>query len=173
MAYVFTVETGTGLVPSANSYLTVEEAGDILTMNIHVSPTWENADTLVKQKLLTWATRYLDERARWYGSKTVETSPLRWPRAGVVDRDNVLIGSNIIPMQLKTATAEMARYLIDTDRSVERDQDSLKRLKADVVELEFVSGYRLPSVPAALQHLIKGLGSISSGNGTKFARIIR
>lgn len=170
MAFAFKVETGSGLVADANSYVSVSEADDILAMNIHASPAWEALDDSAKEKLLAWATRYLDERTRWYGYKAVDTSPLRWPRVGVMDRDGIYISPTSIPMQLRTASAEMARYLIETDRSVERDQDALKRLKADVIELEFVEGYKLSSVPSALQYLIKGLGTIASGNGVKFQR---
>lgn len=173
MAFAFSVETGSGLAASANSYTSVAEADDILTMNIHTSANWAQLSNGDKERLLAWASRYLDERTRWFGYKTVEASPLRWPRTGITDRDGISIGSNVIPHQLKVATAEMARYLIDEDRSVERDQDSLKRLKADVVELEFVEGYKLPSVPSALKFLINGLGTIASGAGVRFTRIIR
>jgi hypothetical protein len=79
----------------------------------------------------------------------------------------------MIPRQLQIATAEMARYLIDEDRSVERGQDALTRLRADVIELEFAEGYRLPQVPSHMQYLIKGIGSISAGNGMQVKRLIR
>lgn len=172
MAFAFVVEDGTGL-PNATSYVSVEDADDILTMNIHAGPAWDALDVENKERLLAWASRYLDERARWYGARTVETSGLRWPRTGVVDRDNARIAPNVIPRQLKAATAEMARYLIEEDRSTERGQDALTRLKADVIELEFSEGYRLPKVPEHMQYLIAGLGSIAGGSGIKFARIIR
>lgn len=172
MAFAFVVEDGTGL-DNATSYVSVEEADDIITMNIHASAAWTALSTEDKERLLAWASRYLDERTRWYGRKAVDSSALRWPRSGVTDRDGLTLASNLIPRQLKIATAEMARYLIDEDRSAERGQDALTRLKADVIELEFSEGYRLPQVPSHMQYLIKGLGAISSGNGIKFKRIIR
>jgi len=142
-------------------------------MNIHADASWTLLTTEVKERLLAWASRYLDERTRWYGMKTVEASALRWPRCGVMDRDYIELSPTMVPRQLKIATAEMARYLISEDRTTERDQDALSRLRADVIELEFVEGYRLPQVPSHMQYLIKGLGAISSGNGIKFRRIIR
>lgn len=172
MAFTFVVEDGTGL-PNATSYVSVEEADDILTMNIHAGPAWSVLDVAVKQRLLSWASRYLDERARWFGTRVSESSGLRWPRAGVTDRDGIVLAPNMVPRQLKIAAAEMARYLVDEDRSSERDQDALTRLKADVIELEFAEGYRLPKVPEHMQYLIKGIGTIGSGSGIKFARIIR
>lgn len=172
MAFTFLVEDGSGL-NAATSYVSVSDANDIIAVNIHADVAWDALDDLDKEKLLSWATRYLDTQTRWYGDKAVETSALRWPRANVVDRDGVLLSSTAIPAQLKIATAEMARYLIAEDRTTERDQDALKRIKADVVELEFIEGYRLPAVPKHLQYLLQGLGSISGGGGIRFARIIR
>ncbi|QJA42946.1 hypothetical protein [Phaeobacter phage MD18] len=172
MAFAFIVEDGSGL-SNATSYASVEEADDIITMNIHASADWSALVVEDKERLLAWASRYLDERTRWHGRKAVETSALRWPRTGVTDRDGLTLASNMIPRQLKIATAEMARYLISEDRSVERGQDALTRLRADVIELEFSEGYRLPQVPSHMQYLLKGLGAISSGNGIKFKRIIR
>ena len=168
MTFPFTVEDGAGL-SNATSYVSVEDADDILIMNIHAAPAWMALSLDVKQRLLSWASRYLDERARWFGRKTVETAALRFPRSGVRDRDGIHIDANEIPRQLRVATAEMARYLIDADRTVERDQDALISLKADVVEMEFVEGYRLPKVPEHVGYLLQGLGSIGAG----FKAVIR
>lgn len=189
MAFVFTVETGTGTVATANSYVSVMEADDIITTNIHVSPSWDMLTVPQKERLLVWASRYLDDHTNWKGCKTVPgvagytnfngqvipavpASPLRWPRTGVCDRDEVLIGPNVIPNQLKIATAEMARYLIEQDRTVERDTDGLERVKADVVEIEFLPGYRLPQVPTNMQYLVQGLGFISGGP-LRFGKVSR
>ena len=173
MAFTFVVEDGTGTNAAANSYVSVEDADDIITTNIHISDSWDALTVSQKERLLVWASRYLDTQTRWKGYKTVDDSPLRWPRQGVCDRDDIEIDANTIPNQLKVATAEMARYLIDVDRSVERDTDGLERVKADVVEIEFLAGYRLPQVPSHIQYLVQGLGYISGGRGTRFARVVR
>lgn len=172
MAFVFTVEDGTGL-PEANSYITVEEADDILSVNMHSIAEWTALTTEQKEGLLAWASRYLDERTRWFGAKTVEPSGLRWPRTGVIDRDGIQIAEDEIPKQLRIAAAEMARYMMAQDRTMERDQDGLVRLKADVIELEFKEGYKLPKVPEHMQYLLLGLGAVSTGGGIQFKRIIR
>jgi hypothetical protein len=163
MAFIFTVETGTGADAAANSYVSVVEADDIITTNIHASVAWDALTTDQKERLLVWASRYVDDHTVWKGSKTVESSPLRWPRTGVCDRDDVLIDATTIPTQLKIAIAEMARYLVAEDRTVERDTDGLERVKADVVEIEFLAGYRLPSIPTNMQYLVAGLGVIFGG----------
>ena len=162
MAFTFVVEDGTGLT-SATSYISVADADDILTVNIHSASAWDALTDPDKERLLAWASRYLDTFARWNGRKTVETSALRWPRTGVKDRDGVVILGTAIPRQLKIATAEMARFLIAEDRSTERGQDALKKLKADVIEIEFSEGYRLPTIPKLIYSQLEGLGTLSAG----------
>ena len=149
----------------------VEEADDILAQNIHVFPAWNALPTEDKERLLAWASRYLDDRTRWAGYRAVAASGLRWPRTGVVDRDGRAIGSNEIPHALKVGTAELARHLMVADRSAERDQDGLSRLKADAIELEFKDGYILPKVPEHLRFVLAGLGVVNTGGGVHCKRI--
>jgi len=163
MAYSFVVEDGTGLT-NANSYVSVQEASDYLISNNYSYPTWDDLDTGDKQKLLSWASRYLDQRARWNGTKTVEDSGLRWPRTDVYDRDGILIEPDEIPEQLKEATNEMARYLMTNDRSQDRSQDGLKEVQVDVIRLVFNENYRLPEVPNEINQILAGLGSVTGGN---------
>jgi hypothetical protein len=195
MAFTFVVEDGT-MVPNSNSYISVEDATDYLVTNIHASPAWVALPTLSQQLLLAWATRYLDSRAVWNGIPTSDflanptatnvigtwavfpptgTVPppqsLRWPRAGAFDCDSIPIASDTIPKQLKAATAEMARYLIENDRSLERPQDGLTELKVDVITLKF-RDYQLPIVPNEISYILRGLGTISSGR-TNFSKITR
>lgn len=170
MAFTFTVEDGSGLT-TATSYTSTEEADSIVAANIHAAPKWGALDNQTKGKLLTWATRIVDSHTRWNGQK-VGAGALRWPRSGVIDRDGLPIPSNIIPPALKLATATLAVYMMEQDRFTERDQDAIKRIKADVAEIEFVEGYRLPQIPSHITHLLTGLGSISTGTRC-FARVIR
>ena len=162
MAYQFIVETGE-IIPGANSYASVEEADEYLSQNIHVYPAWVGLGLDIQQKLLSWATRYLDQRARWTGRPVTAEQPLRHPRVGLKNADGIGIPSNIIAPQLKHATIEMARYLIDSDRSTERPQDGLKKLKVDVIELVFKEGYVLPEVPSEINSILEGIGYLISG----------
>jgi hypothetical protein len=171
MAYTFVVEDGTGLT-TANSYVSVSEANDYLIQNNYIYPTWDNLDNGDKQKLLSWASRYLDQKARWNGEKTVEDSGLRWPRTGVEDVDGNPIEEDEIPYQLRQATIEMTRYLMDGDRSADRGQDGLKEVQVDVIKLVFDTSYRLPEVPNEINNILRGLGVIISGPNS-FAKIRR
>lgn len=171
MSFTFLVEDGTGLT-GATSYASVAEADAYLAQNIHVLPTWRTLPSTTKQALLAWASRYLDQRANWYGTRTKANSGLRWPRTGVRDLDGNAIGSTVVPREVKAATIEMARYLIAEDRSDDRGQDALKELQVDVIKLVFDNSYRLPEVPNEIQFILRGLGTISAGRPTH-AKIVK
>lgn len=170
MAYAFIVETGEN-VPGSNSYVSVEEATDYLSQNIHVSAKWAALSNEDQERLLSWATRYLDQQARWSGFKTYSDQSLRFPRTGVRDQDGTPLPPDEIPEQLKEATIEMARFFLDSDRSAPRGQDGLKKLKVDSIEMIFRDDYTLPTVPPQLNLILRGLGLIL-GNSS-FAKIRR
>lgn len=166
MAFTFTVEDGTGL-ENATSYTSVTQSDDIITRNIHET-TWPSLSTEIKEKLLSQATHLLDNYARWHGRRTSIDSALKWPRSGVCDADGYNIQSDQISSDLVEGTVELARWLAREDRTAERDQDALKSLKADVVELEFAEGKR-PVIPS---HVWSVLGALC-GNYHKSKRIVR
>lgn len=170
MAFSFVVEDGTGL-PNATSYVSLEEANDILTTNIH-NTSWDALGDSDKERLLAWSTSLLDAKADWEGQKAYPSSALRWPRKYVVDRDCIAIPSNVIPLQLKQATAQYARFLVDSDRTSEQETDGLTKIVVDVIELEFDSSYRLASVPSYIDDLLYGIGRIK-GASSRVAKIRR
>lgn len=194
MAFQFIIEDGS-LVADSNSYLTIDEADTYIQANYHVYPTWQVLDTLTKQQLLVWACRYIDQRATWNGTPLsayladptqtnliarfavapifgpTPTQSMRWPRACVLDRDGVPLEADKIPQALKDGCAEMARFLIASDRSLERPQDFLTELKAGDVTLKFRDAV-LSIVPSEVSFILRGLGTISSGR-TNFSKIIK
>jgi len=172
MAVVFTVEDGT-VVVSANSYLTVAEADDILIVNIQNYATWSALTTQQKEFLLIWATKTIDYYVDWYGSKTDEDSALRWPRTGMTDRDGNTIETDEIPQVLKEAVATLALRQAISDRTGEQGRDGIRRVKADVVEVEFDSSYRIGTLPDDIAFMLMGLGIVHTGRGTGFGLIVR
>lgn len=167
---ILVVEDGTGL-SGANSYITTVEALAILD----VKPTQLAAfnalpDDATRDNYLIWASGWLDDYMDWKGYKTVKTSGLRWPRCGVYDRDGNLIAENVIPEQLKQATAETAVWLIGNDAAASGGDSSnlpegIKRVKADVVEVEFFESGSADSqsgsdlLPVNIRFLLRALGS--------------
>lgn len=172
MAITFTVETG-AVVSGANSYVSVSDATDIIDVNIHQSTAWNALSTTQQEYLLIWATRSLDAYVDWEGTKTDADSALRWPRTGVTDRDGNAVGINEIPEQLKQATALLASSLRATDRSGEQGRDGVRRVKADVVEIELDENYRIGMLTDDLAFLLKGLGIVNTGSSLGFGQIVR
>lgn len=158
------VEDGTGLV-TANAYASVEEVDDLLSVNIHSQ--WNILDEGTKESLIMWATRVLDERVKWKGKKVHGTSALAWPRECVKDREGFPIDDDIVPRQVKLATAILADSSISADPQAPNSAANLKSIKADVVELVFDSRLTTESFPVELKFILSGLGTLSFGRGFK------
>jgi len=169
MAIAFLVEDGTGLT-AATSYVSVSDADDIIATNIH-DTTWTALSTEDKQSTLIWASRLLDERVTWFGTKTVPTSGLRWPRTGTVDKDGVAIASNVVPEDVATATVELARTLTVEDPTVPADSDGIAELGVDVIKIKFDTNYVNTTFPSRISHIISSIGLVSGQTG--FAKLVR
>lgn len=162
------LEDGTGIA-TANSYVTALEVTTILEVNPTSSTAWAALDAQQQDDYAIWASGWLDDYMDWKGYKTVKTSGMRWPRCGVYDRDGCLIDENEIPSQLKQATAETAVWLIGNDAASSGGESSnlpegIKRVKADVVEVEFFDDGSSDSqsgsdlLPVNIRFLLRALG---------------
>ncbi len=104
---------------TANSYLTRDEATQILTVNRLWGATWADSTDEKKDAALIWATSLIDTAFDFYGYIRHLDQSLRWPRTGVIDRDERSVDYDTIPKQVKEATAELALVLLKRDRTVE------------------------------------------------------
>lgn len=171
MAFTFTVEDGT-VVAGANSYVTVAYADDYFEIDPNFKDTWASLPISEQEYYLAWSTRILDQKVRWNGQRTSDTSALRWPRTGVSDADGVTIGTNTMPRQLKEATCEFAKWLYSNDPTTGRDEDNLKRIMVDVVEIEYQDGTTQSAYASIVNQILKPLGFMTTG-GYGFGRITR
>jgi hypothetical protein len=156
------LEDGTGVV-TANAYATVAEIAAILSSNIH--STWMAMDQDSQEKLVIWATRVLDERVKWFGQKSHQTSGLAWPRAGTKDKEGYPIDDNLVPRQVKVAVAVLAEHLVAGNPDVVDTTANKKMVKVDVVELEFDPRITNRKWPAEVDLIIEGLGYGTFGRG--------
>lgn len=169
----FVVEDGTS-VAGSNSYVTVAFADDYFAIDSTVSVTWAAYLTAEKERLLQLASRILDQKVKWKGKRFVETSSMRWPRTGVYDRDNILVDDDEIPLQLQECVCEMVKYLIaGNDPTTGQGVEWIKKIVADVVEVEYQDGAGQTSLPAIFSQLLRGIGTYPSALGNTFARIIK
>lgn len=158
MALVLIVEDGSGKTDS-NSYTSVADADAYHDAHLYGSD-WTSANNATKEKALVMATRLIDAVVTWKGRYNVYGQALAWPRYGVYDKSSQLILNNIIPANLKKATAELARHLIAKDRTVERDNIGLKSVKADTVTVEFDKNDNPVIIPDSAIIFIRELGHI-------------
>jgi hypothetical protein len=157
------VEDGTGIV-IANSYLSTDEADDLLSINIH--STWATLVDDDKEKLLMYATRVLDERCRWNGVKTFPTSGLAWPRMRVRDKEGNLVEDNIVPLAVKYATAVLANHLITNNPEVANTSANLTQIEVDVIRIKFDVYKATEKYPDEIKFILDGLGTFRSGKRT-------
>lgn len=157
------LEDGTGVV-TANSYATLAEVTEILSVNIHSKWTLLEDDDS-KENLIIWASRILDERVRWNGSKTEDTSGLAWPRKCVRDKEGTLIDDDVVPSQVKTATALLAEHLLTGNPEVANTASNLTQLQVDVVMLKFDANLTPERYPPEISYVLRGLGWLSFGSG--------
>lgn len=159
-------ETGAGLA-DANSYVSLAEADAYFETHPFYADAWSFLGSAQRTVLLVAATRMLDVQYVWYGYRSTSTQALEWPRTGVRDQYDQIIGSNTMPLRLRQAVCEQAYYLTKGDKSAEAVEDpGLDKLKIDVIELDFASAIRSTStqaVPSSVRALLRGLGDYASG----------
>ena len=149
---------------TADSYCTVAEADAYNAARLFAT-AWSAASTPTKEAALKMATRLLDqiftrsmiEDGAYYGYSgqkvtlawtglptTPETQALCWPRTGMLNRNSYAIASDVIPQDLKNATAELARQLIVADTSANNDVEAqgIQSLSAGPVSLAFREPWR-------------------------------
>jgi hypothetical protein len=178
----FIVETGAGLV-DATAYGSVDDALDYIEIKgTLLSAPWFALSATEQENFIMWATRLLDQRAYFSGSKTFSRGSLRWPRQGVIDRDGISIAYDKIPRVIRDVTFEVANHLVvrGLDPSAQPSTlatGNIKRLKADVVEIEYstktVSTEAALYFPFGINQMLQPLGSLQLGTGSRFGRIKR
>jgi len=139
---------------TANSYCTLAEANTYHDFHVAES-VWiaaAGAQNNVQVRALVMATRLLDEQYEWSGQKATQAQALRWPRSGVNDRDGYPIPPDVIPRDLKRATAELARYLLAGDRfeAIDQAQSGIEEVAAGSVKVKFTTATQPVVIPSSV-----------------------
>lgn len=155
----------------ANSFLTVAEAQDYFDARLY-SDNWDNnADQ--QDKAVVMATRtlvammrpgkeltddgsYWRVRRTWTGTPSTSTQALPWPRAGMTDGNGNAIPEDVVPDELKWATAELAMQLLAEDRTLDYDvaAKGIKSVSAGSVSLSFKDDVKAKVLPDAVVNLL-------------------
>lgn len=170
MPFVFDASVGG---PASNSYLTVAEFYTYLETAYAVV---ESPDALADMPILALATRTLNAalapRRRlmrskgeppyyliaptWTGAPATATQALPWPRSGMYDRNGNAIATNVIPQELKDATAELARQFRVGDRTVDSEVavQGVTSVRAGSVAVTFKDQIELQTIPSIVYDLL-------------------
>ncbi len=156
----------TALSASANSYCTIAEADTYHETHLYADD-WNDADDTQRCQALQMATRLLDTWFDWAGSPVGSTQALLWPRVGTVGPNGYALASDVVPVLIKNATAELARQLIASNRTADSETETqgLKSLTAGPVSLTFGAVSAKP-IPDAVMALCSWLGTVRSRTGS-------
>ncbi|MCK5494772.1 MAG: hypothetical protein KAI80_00055 [Hyphomicrobiaceae bacterium] len=114
MAATIVVEDGTGGDPTANSYISLNDANTYLeSIGQQDVPAWVNASTAQKIAALIAGQVYMDDtyRTRYLGAPalaTQDTQPLEFPRDGLCAPSGAEIPSDEIPPEIGQAQTHLA-----------------------------------------------------------------
>jgi hypothetical protein len=143
---------------SSDSYITVSDADAYHETHLYAS-TWTSAVDADKEKALKMATRILDEKIDWSGSRATSTQSLAWGRTGVTD-DGQTVESTVHPQAIKNATAEFARHLLAGDLTGDAQGKGLTSLEVGDISLTFDKNDTAGVIPSIVQEMLRGWGSI-------------
>ena len=154
--------------PTANSYLTRAEATVLLVDSRLHSTAWSSATDADKDKALIWATSLIDTSFDFDGNKTTQEQALRWPRAGLLNRDNWYINQDTLPNDLKLATAELAMALLGGDRTLEPSLlgKGISSAKVGPIEVKLDKSQVASLMPSHVIQLLENIGAEPIGGGS-------
>ena len=165
------VETGSGTDSTANTYVSVADAAAFLGDRGISAPTegqlLQAMDTI--------------EALLFVGSKTVETSPLSFPRTDIADKYGTAFGENVIPPELINAQIWLGHYIAtgSNPASVPGQEIRSKRIDTNIEREYFeskgdggaLSIESLPNFYSAIAHLISS--GVSTNSSSVSGRIQR
>jgi hypothetical protein len=167
-------ETGDGLM-DANSYAAVVDGSAYHDGHLYAT-AWSDAPLATQESALVMATRLIDTLFRFRGFKRLSTQALQWPRRWVRDPDNnsgaVFLGlpggpyfdETKIPKLVVDATCELARELIEQDRTEDPEDEGLKSIAVEgAVNIEFNASTRRPVATAVVQAMLGKVGNYIGG----------
>jgi Putative DnaT-like ssDNA binding protein len=158
---------------TANSYATVAEANAYHEAHVD-GAVWDDLDPDVKVRALIQATRTLDANMDWRGTAATVTQALGWPRLWAYTKNGYIIDSTVIPVELKYATAELARLLATGSGGGGGAAQTLKSLKAGPIDVVFKEDAEIPAaVPSPVAQMILHLAERGTTSGVSWAEVIR
>jgi hypothetical protein len=156
----------------ANAYCTEAEA-DAYNETHPASTDW-TGDSITQSNAIITATRWLDERVAWSGTKATQAQALRWPRASVTDLDGFAVADTVIPAAIKNAAAELARHIMASgDLTQEADGKGLLSMKVSTIELTYDKADTKGAMPTVIGEMLRGWGVVNTRHKFASAALVR
>ena len=156
---ILIVEDGS-IVADANSYIAYDYA--LAYHALRGNSAWAAASDADQQYAIIRATQAVDSvyKGKWKGNPTeYGTQELEWPRSGVTV-GSTSIDDDVIPAAIKKAVCEAALRELASPNSMTPDLErggEIKRVKADVVEVEYMDGANSTTTFTAIDGLLADL----------------
>jgi hypothetical protein len=161
---------------ASNSYLTVAEGDTYFSARLY-SDAWVGASVDTKTVALIMATRLIDEMYDWTSWTThPKTQALQWPRISMLQRNRLsFVDNEVIPQELKNATAELAQALIVSERTAQSDiaDQKIEALTAGPVSLKFGAGVVPVVIPDIVYYSIPEWWGYVKGRAKGTRELIR
>lgn len=134
---------------NANSFLSLARAEELADEHPFAAPWNAVATSEAKESLLILASRLVNYRVCYDGTKATSTQSLKFPMVGLTS-NGYAIDSTTIPLEIELATFELANMLASSNISVESSAsvEGLTKLKVGSVELNFRDATIFQSLPA-------------------------
>lgn len=120
--------------PSANSYVSLAFCDQHMSESVGRS-SWLTTDDEVRKAAIIEATRTIDGMFTWFRISTTPTQALDWPQDGQYDKFNRVIPDDVIPVQLKRTTCELA-YAIKQYGSTTEASSKVDKVKVGPITLD-------------------------------------
>jgi hypothetical protein len=178
MALVLIPEDGTGLA-NANSYATVEQGDAYHDAHLYAT-AWTGATPENKAKALAMATRTINNAMEWKGYRKGSEQALEWPRTYVnrpdIDGRTILHhhlhgaywDENRVPQPIIDATIDLARTLLEGDRTADDSTKGIKSLKLGqgAIGVDFDPTDRKYVLPDEVLRMLAQFGTARGKRGT-------
>lgn len=155
---------------TTNSYVTLAEANTYFTNRVHAD-SWEDSE--VQEQLLITASSTIDWFITWKGTKATGTQTMDWPRTGVYDKVGELYPEDVVPIDVKIATFEMALSSMDSDRTADGDLAGLSEVKAGSLQLKTDDGMYNTQPDVIPDKIWKILAGLTTKSGIGVVRLVR
>ena len=163
--------------PTSNAYATEAETTAYLETRPN-SASWTDGSADDKARAVITATWLMESLLDYTGSITTLEQALNWPRSGVSDREGRYLDQDTVPALIKRAMAELALYLLVSDRLADPGVlgQGFSQAKLGSMEVTVDPSQVLAYIPGHIIAMLDGLASLrpdAARGGDRIVPLVR